>query len=146
MTRQPSDCADSDIVVVVVVVATAAQADDVMFGESGVVAGTTAAHSPIVVLMSTVGLDSVLRLSESLRARGIRFLDAPIRTHPLQFYATIEGWVTSSHEEHPAIIVALSKRDAKKTKSLMEHHISEGADRLIDTLEKRGLWSDTPDG
>jgi DNA-binding GntR family transcriptional regulator len=69
-----------------------------------------------------------------------------VRTLPLQFYSTIEGWISSSYREHSEIIAALRMRDAAKTRTLMERHISEGADRLIDTLGKRGLWNDTEEG
>jgi DNA-binding GntR family transcriptional regulator len=73
-------------------------------------------------------------------------LGSVVRTLPLQFYSTIEGWVDASHHEHPEIIAALRKRDARKSRTLMERHISEGADRLIDTLEKRGLWLEVAEG
>jgi DNA-binding GntR family transcriptional regulator len=67
-------------------------------------------------------------------------LGSVVRTLPLQFYSTIEGWVDSSQHEHPEIVAALREHDAKKAGALMQRHISQGADRLIDTLEKRGLW------
>ncbi|BEP13878.1 GntR family transcriptional regulator [Acidothermaceae bacterium B102] len=69
-------------------------------------------------------------------------LGSVVRTLPLQFYSTIEGWIESSHHEHPEIIASLRRRNAKKTRTLVEQHILEGADRLIATLEKRGLWSE----
>jgi DNA-binding GntR family transcriptional regulator len=80
----------------------------------------------------------------NLAADSIRLamlLGSVVRTLPQQFYATIEGWVDASLREHPAIVDALRKRDAQRARSLMEHHISEAADRLVDTLEQRGLWS-----
>ena len=67
-------------------------------------------------------------------------LGSVVRTLPLQFYSTIEGWIEASHNEHREILAGLRKRDETKTRTLMEDHISGGADRLIDTLERRGLW------
>jgi len=68
-------------------------------------------------------------------------LGSVVRTLPLQFYSTIEGWVDASHHEHPEIIAAFRRRDVKQSRTLMERHISEGAERLIEGLEKRGLWA-----
>ncbi len=84
----------------------------------------------------------------NLAAGSIRLamlLGSVVRTLPLRFYATVQGWVDASREEHPQIVEALRKRNAKITRSLMEDHISHGADGLIDTLEKRGLWSESPE-
>jgi DNA-binding GntR family transcriptional regulator len=61
---------------------------------------------------------------------------------PTRFYATIEGQVEGAHTEHPMILAALQKRHAGKARSLMEQHIRESADRLIDLLEKQGIWSE----
>ena len=82
----------------------------------------------------------------NLAADSIRLamlLGSVVRTLPLQFYATIEGWIEASHDEHREILDGLGERDETKTRTLMEDHISGGADRLIDTLEGRGLWSVT---
>jgi DNA-binding GntR family transcriptional regulator len=61
---------------------------------------------------------------------------------PNRFYATIEGQVEGAHSEHPMILSALRKRESRKARSLMEQHILEGADRLIESLEKRELWTE----
>jgi DNA-binding GntR family transcriptional regulator len=81
----------------------------------------------------------------NLAADSIRLatlLDSAIKTLPSRFYATIDGRIDETRHEHPEIVAALREADAKKAKRLMEHHISRGADRLIEMLEARGLWSE----
>lgn len=75
-------------------------------------------------------------------ARLATLLDSVVRTLPSRFYATIDGWIDETRHDHPAIVDALREADAKKARLLMEHHISFGADRLIEMLESRGLWSE----
>jgi DNA-binding GntR family transcriptional regulator len=70
-------------------------------------------------------------------------LGSVVKHLPNRFYATIEGQVEGAHTEHPMILAALRKRDARKSRSLMQQHILEGADHLIDTLENRGLWAES---
>lgn len=48
----------------------------------------------------------------------------------------------STRHQHRDIVDALREADAKKARRLMEQHISFGADRLIEMLEARGLWSE----
>jgi DNA-binding GntR family transcriptional regulator len=69
-------------------------------------------------------------------------LGSVVKHLPNRFYATIEGQVAGAHDDHPLILAALRKHDARKARSTMERHISEGADRLIDSLEARGLWAE----
>ncbi len=73
-------------------------------------------------------------------------LGSVVRLLPLDFYAKIAGWVDAAHDEHPQIVEALRKRNATKAKKLMERHISTGADQLIETLDARGFWSESPKG
>jgi DNA-binding GntR family transcriptional regulator len=70
-------------------------------------------------------------------------LGSVVRTLPMQFYSTIEGGIEASDNEHREILGGLRKRDETKTRTLMEDHISGVADRLIDMLERRGLWRAT---
>jgi DNA-binding GntR family transcriptional regulator len=72
-------------------------------------------------------------------------LGSVVRLLPLDFYAKIAGWVDAAHDEHPQIVEALRKKHSAKARKLMEQHISHGADELIETLEKRGFWSDSPE-
>jgi DNA-binding GntR family transcriptional regulator len=69
-------------------------------------------------------------------------LGSVVKQLPNRFYATIQGQVEGARAEHPMLLEAFHKRDARKARALMEQHILEGADRLIDTLEKRGLWAE----
>jgi DNA-binding GntR family transcriptional regulator len=59
---------------------------------------------------------------------------------PTRFYAGIEGRLDETHEQHPPLLEALRARSVRKARSLMEVHILGGAERLIKTLEQRGLW------
>jgi DNA-binding GntR family transcriptional regulator len=82
----------------------------------------------------------------NLAADSIRLatlLGSVVRQLPSRFYVTIEGAADASIEEHPTIVDALRKGDSRKVRKLMEKHISEGADYLVETLEKRGMWSET---
>lgn len=73
-------------------------------------------------------------------------LGSVVKHLPNRFYATIEGQVEGARTEHPMLLEAFRKRDARKARALMEQHIQEGADRLIETLEKRGLWAEGESG
>jgi DNA-binding GntR family transcriptional regulator len=78
--------------------------------------------------------------ADSLRLANL--LSTVVKQLPQRFYATIEGAVEATRKEHPILLEALRKKDARKARSLMEQHISHGADRLIESLEQRGLWDD----
>lgn len=65
-----------------------------------------------------------------------------VKQLPNRFYAAIEGQVLDSREEHPLIVEALRSRNSERARELMVHHIGGAADRLIDMLRQRGLWSD----
>ena len=67
-------------------------------------------------------------------------LGSVVRHLPNRFYASIEGQVASTHDDHPELIEALRARNARKARSLTEKHIREGADGVIHMLEERGLW------
>lgn len=95
---------------------------------------------------SIIELGHAFHRGINLAAGSVRLamlLGSVVRTLPLKFYATIEGWIDASHDEHREILGALRRRDETGTRTLMENHISGGADRLIDTLEGRGLWKVT---
>jgi DNA-binding GntR family transcriptional regulator len=69
-------------------------------------------------------------------------LGSVVKHLPNRFYATIEGQVESTRNEHPLLVEALKARDVRKARSVTEKHIREGADHLIAILEERGLWAD----
>jgi DNA-binding GntR family transcriptional regulator len=71
-------------------------------------------------------------------------LGSVVNLLPLDFYGKISGWVDAAHDEHPKIVEALRKGNATKVRKLMERHVSFGAEHLIDTLEARGFWSESP--
>jgi DNA-binding GntR family transcriptional regulator len=68
-------------------------------------------------------------------------LGSVVKHLPNSFYATIEGYVEGAHLEHPMLLETLRKGQARNARSLMERHILEGADRLIESLEKQALWT-----
>jgi len=72
--------------------------------------------------------------------RLARLLGSVVANLPNRFYATIEGHITTTQEEHPVLLEALRKRAGKRAKALMESHILDGAEHLIEELEQRGLW------
>ncbi|TSD92962.1 GntR family transcriptional regulator [Skermania sp. ID1734] len=59
---------------------------------------------------------------------------------PNRFYATLEAQVEASTSQHPLLIDALSRRQSRVARALMEDHIVESADYVIEMLEQRGLW------
>jgi DNA-binding GntR family transcriptional regulator len=65
-----------------------------------------------------------------------------VKQLPNRFYAAIEGQILDSREEHPLMVEALRSHDGARARELTVHHISGAADRLIDMLRHRGLWSD----
>jgi DNA-binding GntR family transcriptional regulator len=67
-------------------------------------------------------------------------LGSVVKHLPNRFYASIEAQVAATHDEHPQLVEALRKHDARKARSLMERHILGSADHLIEILEQRGLW------
>ncbi|MDV7090753.1 GntR family transcriptional regulator [Rhodococcus opacus] len=67
--------------------------------------------------------------------RLARLLGSIVTNLPNRFYAPIEGHITTTQ-----LLEALRKHASKRAKTLMESHILDGADHLIEELEQRGLW------
>ncbi|WP_440712459.1 GntR family transcriptional regulator [Gordonia sp. FQ] len=63
-----------------------------------------------------------------------------VRQLPNRFYNDIEGHTDDTMESHPKIIDALAARDAARAETLMREHIMSGADELVATLAKQGMW------
>ncbi|MFE7422841.1 GntR family transcriptional regulator [Rhodococcus sp. NPDC057529] len=74
--------------------------------------------------------------------RLARLLGSIVTNLPNRFYMTIEGHLTTTREQHPLLLDALRKHAPKKATVLMEAHILDGADRLIEDLDQHGLWED----
>lgn len=64
-------------------------------------------------------------------------LGSVVKQLPNRFYATIEGMVTASRDDHPHLVDALRKHQPRKARSLMEKHILERADHLAAMFEER---------
>ncbi|MFI0464289.1 GntR family transcriptional regulator [Saccharopolyspora sp. 5N102] len=65
-----------------------------------------------------------------------------VRHLPNRFYASLESHAELTREQHALLVEALRKRSARKARTLMEEHVAEGADHVIEMLEKTGLWKD----
>lgn len=67
-------------------------------------------------------------------------LGSVVKHLPNRFYANIEGQVGETQDDHPALLEVMRSGDSRKARSLMEKHIQKGGDRLIATLNARGIW------
>jgi DNA-binding GntR family transcriptional regulator len=70
-------------------------------------------------------------------------LQSVVSQLPSMFYATIEGKVAGSMEEHPLILDALKRRKGAVARKIMISHVEDSADHLIEMLEARGLWDES---
>lgn len=68
-------------------------------------------------------------------------LNSIVKQLPSRFYVTIEGQVAATASKHRRLLTAMRKHDAEKARSVMEAHVLEGAQYLIETLEERGIFS-----
>lgn len=59
---------------------------------------------------------------------------------PARFYASLEGHVQSTHQDHRELLEALRTGDAVRARALAEGHILESTDHLIALMRRRGLW------
>jgi DNA-binding GntR family transcriptional regulator len=64
-----------------------------------------------------------------------------VKQLPSRFYVRIEGQLTDTRKQHRRLVAALRKRDADKARSVMEQHVLEGAEHLIEMLEERGVFA-----
>ena len=60
---------------------------------------------------------------------------------PDRFYGAIETHLAAIRDEHGLLYKALKKRDVRKASALMESHIVEGGEHLIELLTDRGVWT-----
>lgn len=67
-------------------------------------------------------------------------LGSVVRHLPNRFYASIEGKVQETLDQHPPIIEALRRKDAEGARRLMTEHVCAGADQVVATLEQRHVW------
>lgn len=63
---------------------------------------------------------------------------------PNRFYASIEGQLQDAIDYHPIILNAIRVRDAESVRSLMYRHVVSGAEHLIPTLERQGVFGTAP--
>lgn len=67
-------------------------------------------------------------------------LASTVRHLPNRFYASLDAQVESTRRQHPPLVDALRRREARRARALMAEHILDSADHVIEMLEKRGLW------
>jgi DNA-binding GntR family transcriptional regulator len=70
------------------------------------------------------------------------FLRAATHYVPRHYYEAIPGALPKTLEEHPAIIEALRTHDRRQARALVERHVADAGELLIDQLSLRGFWSD----
>jgi DNA-binding GntR family transcriptional regulator len=71
----------------------------------------------------------------------LALLQSPVVQHvPVAGFVTSAGQTNRAGMEHRVIVEALRKRDPRRARSVMQVHFLDAADRLIETLEDRGLW------
>ena len=67
-------------------------------------------------------------------------LGSVVKQLPNRFYAEIEGRIESTRAAHLVLVAALRKGQARRARTVMEAHILEGGDRLIESLERNAPW------
>ncbi|XVU29278.1 GntR family transcriptional regulator [Actinoplanes sp. CA-054009] len=72
------------------------------------------------------------------------FLHTATRYTPARFYAADTGWRAGMRTDHDELLAAFESRDADKARTVMTRHFTDGAERLVTHLEKRGVWSPSP--
>lgn len=69
-------------------------------------------------------------------------LSSIVQQLPNRFYATIEGHVEGTRDDHRKLIGAMRAGSAREARKLTEGHILESPEHLIDLLRRRGLWDE----
>jgi DNA-binding GntR family transcriptional regulator len=93
-------------------------------------------------LISDLGHEFHRIVNRAAESHRLALLLGSVVNHlPIRLYTTIDGQVAGAHAEHPRIVDLLRKGDSRKARSVMEKHILDGADRLIDALAQQGLWN-----
>lgn len=78
------------------------------------------------------------RVADSDRLAGI--LGSMVQQLPNRFYARIEGHVRN--DDHREIVEAMRKKSPRTARKLVEVHILELAEHLIELLAERDLWQE----
>jgi DNA-binding GntR family transcriptional regulator len=80
----------------------------------------------------------VNRVPDSPRLRW--FLRAATRYVPRHYYQSIPTWTDATVADHPAIIDALERHDAKLARRLMEQHITRAGQLVVEQFDAQGFW------
>jgi 3-hydroxyisobutyrate dehydrogenase-like beta-hydroxyacid dehydrogenase len=74
--KRVADCTDAHAIMIVV--ANDSQVEDVVAGSGGILNNLTRDARPVLAVISTVSPETVRRLGELCRARGVQIIDAPV--------------------------------------------------------------------
>jgi DNA-binding GntR family transcriptional regulator len=69
-------------------------------------------------------------------------LNSIVKQLPSTFAVGIERQVAATGNKHRRLVTALRKHDAERARSIMEEHVLDGADYLLETLEQRGVFDE----
>lgn len=76
VTSNAAECASSEVVIILV--ATGHQLREVVLGPGGLQSGLADGSPPVIAVMSTVSIATILEIQDSVSQSGIRVIDAPI--------------------------------------------------------------------
>lgn len=82
-----------------------------------------------------------INLAAGSRRLGL-LLGSVVRHLPNRFYASIEGHLGATRNDHAELIEALRAGDADTARTITERHILDAADGVLAVLAERGLWAD----
>jgi DNA-binding GntR family transcriptional regulator len=63
-----------------------------------------------------------------------------VKQLPSEFYVGIEGHVAATAKHHRRLVAAIGNHKGDTARAVMEEHVLEGAELLIDTLQQRGVF------
>lgn len=70
------------------------------------------------------------------------FLEMASQYVPRHLYSTIPTWTELTVQEHPRIIDALARRDARRVRRLAEEHVLDAARKVVENLEAHGFFTE----
>jgi len=106
-TKRPTDCAFCEVVIVMV--ANDAQVKAVITGPGGLLEAIDAAHSPMVLIMSSVLPQTIKDVASAAVQKGVRVLDAPV-----------SGGSVSAAEGALTIMVGGAESDLDDARSVLQ--------------------------
>ena len=68
------------------------------------------------------------------------FWDSASQYVPRHLYATIPAWTHMTVDDHPKIVEALERRDARASRAVAEEHVRHAGRMVVENLEGHGFW------